>query len=103
VQGHNIIWATHPYNQTGKQPSDWGTGFGTLAATDPVMATEFGDTTSCGTDYDSALIAYANVHHVSWSSWAWFVSGCSFPSIITDWSGTPSAVGAVVKSALATY
>jgi hypothetical protein len=103
VQGHNIVWATHPYNQTGKQPANWGTGFGGLAATDPVMATEFGDSTSCGSDYDSALIAYADAHHVSWSAWAWYVSGCTFPSIITDWSGTPNAAGTAVKSALAAY
>jgi endoglucanase len=103
VQGHNIVWATHPYNQTGKQPSNWDVGFGSLAATDPVMATEFGDAKSCGTDYDSALIAYADTHHVSWSAWAWYVAGCQFPSIIADWSGTPNAAGGVVKSALAAY
>jgi aryl-phospho-beta-D-glucosidase BglC (GH1 family) len=103
VQGYNIVWATHPYNQTGKQPSNFDQGFGTLAATDPVMATEFGDTTSCGTDYDSAVIAYADAHHVSWSSWAWYASGCSFPSIITDWQGTPTAAGQIVKTALAGY
>jgi endoglucanase len=103
VQGHNIVWATHPYNQPGKQPSNWDNGFGTLSSTDPVMATEFGDTKSCGTDYYSSLIPYLDSHHVSWSGWAWFVSGCQFPSIITDWSGTPSAAGQVEKTALAAY
>ncbi len=103
VQGHNIVWATHPYNQANKQPSNWDSGFGGLSATDPVMATEFGDTTSCGTDYVSALVAYADAHHVSWSGWAWYVSGCAFPSIITDWSGTPSAAGQIEKAALAAY
>ena len=103
VQGHNIVWATHPYNQTGKQPGNWDTGFGSLAATDPVMATEFGDSKSCAADYDTTLIAYADAHHVSWSAWAWYVSSCTFPSIITDWSGTPNAAGDAVKSALAAY
>lgn len=103
VQGHNIVWATHPYNQTGKQPSDWDIGFGSLSNTDPVMVTEFGDTTSCGTDYDSELVAYADAHRISWSAWAWYVSGCQFPSLIVDWSGTPSAAGAIVKSALEAY
>jgi hypothetical protein len=103
VQGYNIVWATHPYNQPGKQPSNFDTGFGTLAATDPVMATEFGDSKSCATDYDSAVIAYADAHHVSWSAWAWYPASCMFPSIITDWSGTPSAAGQVVKTALAGY
>jgi hypothetical protein len=103
VQGHGIVWATHPYNQQGKQPSNWDAAFGTLAATDPVMATEFGDVTSCGTDYVSSFIAYADAHHLSWSGWAWYVASCQFPSIITDWSGTPSAAGAIEKAALAAY
>jgi len=103
VQGHSIVWATHPYNQQGKQPPDWDSGFGDLSATDPVMATEFGDTTGCGTDYYATLIPYLDSHHVSWSGWAWYVSGCQFPSIITDWSGTPSAAGQIEKTALAAY
>jgi endoglucanase len=103
VQGHDIVWATHPYNQAGKQSQNWESGFGSLSTTDPVMATEFGDTKSCGTDYYSTLIPYLDSHHVSWSGWAWYVSGCQFPSIITDWSGTPSAAGQIEKTALAAY
>ncbi len=104
IQGHNIVWATHPYNQTGKQPSNWDTGFGFLTATDPVMATEFGDTSaSCGTDYYSAFVSYADAHQVSWSGWAWYVSSCTFPSIISDWSGSPNAAGQIEKTALQGY
>jgi endoglucanase len=104
ISGHNIVWATHPYNTTGKQPSNWDTGFGSLSATDPVMATEFGDSSaSCGTDYYSAFIAYADAHKISWSGWAWYVSGCMFPSIITDWSGHPNAAGQIEKTALQAY
>jgi len=103
VKGRDILWATHPYNQKGKQPSNFDAAFGTLAGTDPVIATEFGDTTSCAADYSSAVLAYADAHHISWTAWAWFVSGCTFPSIISDWSGTPNAAGQVVKTALAGY
>ena len=103
VQGHNIVWATHPYNQPGKQPQNWDTGSARCRPPIPVMATEFGDTKSCGTDYYSTLIPYLDSHHVSWSGWAWYVSGCQFPSIITDWSGTPSAAGQIEKTALAAY
>jgi endoglucanase len=104
IAGHNIVWATHPYNKTGKQPSNWDGSFGLLAATDPVMATEFGDTgASCGTDYDAAFIAYADAHKMSWSAWAWYVSGCTFPSIITDWTGQPNAPGQIAKTALQAY
>jgi hypothetical protein len=103
VQGHNIVWATHPYNQTGKQSSNWDAAFGALSATDPVMATEFGDSTGCGTSYDSELIAYADAHKISWTAWAWYVASCKFPSIIADWSGTPTAAGQVEKAALLGY
>jgi len=103
VNGHNIVYVTHPYNQGGKQPNDWDSGFGFLTASYPVMATEFGDTTGCGTSYYSTLIPYMDSHHMSWSGWAWYVSGCGFPSVINDWSGTPSASGQVEKTALASY
>jgi hypothetical protein len=103
VQGHNIVYATHPYNQPNKQPSQWDAAFGNLAASDPVMATEFGDTTSCATDYYSALLSYMDAHKMSWSGWAWFPSGCQFPSLVTDWSGTPTMAGQIEKSALQSY
>jgi hypothetical protein len=105
VQGHNIVYATHPYNQPpNKQPGQWDFAFGTLSATYPVMATEFGDVSAaCATDYDSKVIAYANTHNMSWSGWAWYPAGCQFPSLIADWSGTPTAAGQIEKSALQAY
>jgi endoglucanase len=103
VQGHNVVYATHPYNQPNKQPANWDAGFGNLTALYPVMATEFGDTGSCVADYYSALIAYADAHGMSWSGWAWYPSGCSFPSLVSDWNGTPTAAGQVEKAALLAY
>jgi endoglucanase len=104
VRGSNIVWVSHPYAQNAQQqPSSWFGAFGYLRATDPVMLTEFGNTSSCDTTYDSQLIAYTDAHAISWSGYAWFVSGCAFPSIISDWAGTPSAAGQVVKSALLSY
>jgi hypothetical protein len=104
VHGYNVVYATHPYNQPNKQPGQWDLGFGAVSAMYPVMATEFGDTSaSCATDYYSELIAYADAHNISWSGWAWYPSGCQFPSLIADWSGTPTAAGQVEKAALRTY
>jgi endoglucanase len=104
VTGHNIVYATHPYNQPpNKQPAQWDAGFGFLSATYPVMATEFGDVKSCDTSYYSALVMYADAHKMSWTGWAWYPSGCQFPSLVTDWNGTPSAAGQVEKAALAAY
>lgn len=103
ISGYNIVYATHPYNTAGRQPQSWDHDWGYLTATDPVIVTEFGDQSSCSSDYAGKVIAYADQHKASWTAWAWFDGGCTFPSLITDWDGTPSMVGAVVKAALAGY
>jgi aryl-phospho-beta-D-glucosidase BglC (GH1 family) len=101
ISGHNIAYVSHPY-ESGRPPSGWDASFGDLSATDVVVLTEFG-TTDCSTDYTQQLLDYADAHHIGWTSWAWYVSGCAFPSLINDWTGTPSQSGALVKSRLATY
>jgi hypothetical protein len=103
IAGYNIVYATHPYNNSStKTPMGWDAHWGFLTKTDPVIITEFGDK-NCATDYDSQLLAYADMHGASWTSWAWYVGGCNFPSLITDWQGTPNAPGMVVKAALLGY
>jgi endoglucanase len=104
IQGYNVAYATHPYNFADKQPLTWNAAWGFLAATDPIIISEFGDTSgSCATTYYTQVIQYADMRKLSWTCWAWFVSGCAFPSLISDWSGTPTAAGQVVKSALLGY
>eukprot|EP01119_Soliformovum_irregulare_P025095 TRINITY_DN918_c0_g1_i1.p1 TRINITY_DN918_c0_g1~~TRINITY_DN918_c0_g1_i1.p1 ORF type:complete len:357 (+),score=49.78 TRINITY_DN918_c0_g1_i1:100-1170(+) len=100
IQGTNIIYNTHPYNYGGKQPNEWQASFGYLLPTHAVIATEFGDTTSCDTTYYANFLNFTQTHHMSWTGWGWWVSGCSFPSLISDWKGTPSASGVLVKAAL---
>lgn len=101
VQGTNIAYATHPYDYAGKQLGDWPTGFGSLASTYPVVMTEFGQ--YCATDtYVSDLLNYAENLGIHWTVWAWYVSGCAFPSIISDWTGTPyPGVGETVQRYMA--
>ncbi|MEP7120882.1 MAG: cellulase family glycosylhydrolase [Byssovorax sp.] len=102
VQGYNIVYASHPYDYANKQPGTWDKAWGFLAATDPVALTEFG-TFNCSTGYYSQLIQAADAKKVSWTAWAWYPGGCGFPSIINDWSGTPSEPGKIVKAALLGY
>lgn len=99
ITGTNIIYGTHPYDFGGKQPSDWSYAFGTLAKTYPVIATEFGGF-DCTTKYYESFTTYANQNDISWTAWGWWVQGCDFPSVISDWSGTPTAPGAVIKAQL---
>jgi len=105
IAGHNIVYATHPYNTPGRRPANWDRSWGFLTATDPVIITEFGglDDATCATDYSAALIRYADAHAASWTAWAWFPGGCTFPALIDDWWATPSPPGVVVKAALLGY
>ena len=104
IAGYNIMYATHPYDSPDRSPGRWNAAWGYLTKTDPVIVTEFGDLGgTCATEYSAQLIAYADLHAASWTAWAWYPGGCTFPAIIEAWDGTPSAVGMVVKAALAKY
>ena len=103
VQGDGIVYVTHDYQGAGDDtPADWDSHFGFLTATEPVIATEFGSQDGKG-DYDSAFLAYAQAKGISWTAWAWYPGGPSFPSLLSDWSGTPTAAGQVVRAALESF
>jgi endoglucanase len=108
IQGHDIVYATHPYSNPaspGRPPGDWSRAWGSLAHTDPVVVTEFGSLAdpTCATDYGAQVMHYADTHFAGWTAWAWFPGGCEFPALIEDWDGTPSPSGALVKAALLGY
>lgn len=97
VKGTNIAYATHPYDYDGKQLAQWAGAFGALAATAPVIMTEFGQYCATNT-YVEDLLNYAEALGIHYTAWAWYVNGCSFPSVISDWNGTPfPGVGETVK------
>jgi endoglucanase len=103
IQGQNIMYATHPYDRNNWKPvSSFDARWGFLTATDPVIVSEFGSY-DCSTDYTSQLIDYSDRVGAHWTAWAWIVGGCAYPSLITDWAGTPSAPGQIVKDALGRY
>lgn len=111
INGYNIMYATHPYKPQDAE-TRWASSFEYLATRDiaPVIATEFGDTTStCTGDWDSQLIAACDQYKMNWTAWAWYpASGggrpdCSFPALISDWDATPTVQGTAVKKALAAY
>jgi endoglucanase len=106
IQGENIMYATHPYSRNDWKPvSSFDEKWGFLTATDPVIVSEFGDNPDqgCTTDYTPVVIDYADRRGASWTAWGWYPKDCQFPSLIADWSGRPSAMGQVVKDALARY
>lgn len=118
VKGYNIIYGAHPYDWPDKQPEVWDRDFGVLAATDPVIISEFGAYDCSRLWYYNAALDFADRKGMSWVAWAWWTPPptsasytteqrnndiCHFPALITDWNGTPSQSGALIKARLATY
>ncbi|MBA3824987.1 MAG: cellulase family glycosylhydrolase [Ktedonobacterales bacterium] len=87
----NLLFATHAFDHpTVQRPDDWARAFGEAAATEPVIATEFGGY-NCQIGYISQEIAYFQSLHMSWLAWGWGARACDEPSLIRDWKGTPIA------------
>ena len=118
VKGYNIVYASHPYDWPDKQPDTWESAFGTLAATDPVIISEFGAYDCTRLSFYQSVLDFADRKGMSWIAWAWWTPPpvgagntaqqraeaiCRFPALITDWNGTPSASGALIRQRLATY
>ncbi|MBW3628015.1 MAG: glycoside hydrolase family 5 protein [Gemmatimonadetes bacterium] len=116
LRGHNIAYAAHPWDWPNKQPASWQKDWLFLAATDPVIISEFGGY-DCGEPYTRAVLDKADQLGLSWNAWAWSAPEpsestaqtgrgdpiCEFPMLLTDWSGEPSRVGQIIKSRLGSY
>ncbi len=67
----------------------------------PLVAGEIGQG-DCGTSYIDQLMPWLDSHGISYLAWAWNAASCGSPSLITDYSGTPTGFGAGFKNHLAT-
>jgi endoglucanase len=117
VTGTNIAYVTHPYDiKTGNAANTgaWDTAFGNLAATYPIIATEFGQANTtlggskaCDGSFYTTMLNYFKTKNIGWTGWAWFVDRgvtdpnqtCGFPQLITSYSGTTNAGGTAIKAA----
>jgi hypothetical protein len=100
IAGYNLVYATHAYDFAGKNtPLDWARSFAALAEQAPIFVTEFGDF-GCAPELVQTMVDYWERTQLSWSAWAWYDGGCEFPSLISDWAGTPNPVGEVIRAAL---
>jgi endoglucanase len=117
LNGTNIAYAIHPYandidggNAGSWSNSDWDNRFGYLVQQNkaPVIATEFGDT-ECGNSsgaasYDTGILNYFRNNHISYTGWAWYVGGCGYPSLISDWSGDcVKSMGCTIQTDMKKY
>jgi endoglucanase len=108
LTGNNIVYAIHPYANNGDpdawSDSDWDNRFGDLSSTQPVIATEFGDFQCGNTTYDQAILDYFKAHDIGFTAWAWYVGGCSYPSLITDAAGDcVNTMGCTIQAAMKSY
>jgi hypothetical protein len=92
ITGTNVVYDTHPYPYTEKQPANWDASFGNISNTYAVISAESGEY-DCGTSYMSQLLSYFDAHKIGWIGWSWVSAGsiCKYPQLITDYSGMPSA------------
>lgn len=110
LDGYNIAYATHPYDYPDKQPGAWWADWGFATELYPVIIAEFGDYTCNENGYYDAVLNFADEYQLSWVAWAWFAPPsdredqiCGFPSLITDWDGTPSPTGEIVRARMQSY
>jgi hypothetical protein len=73
--------------------SCWQSVLAPVSASVPVVVGEFGEL-DCGDTLYPPFLNFADQHGISYLGWAWIVGSCARePSLITDYTGTPSAYG----------
>jgi len=92
LSGANLVYDTHPYPYTDKLPNTWDNAFGIPSRTYPVVSAESGEY-DCESNYMNQLLSYYDAHHMGWMGFSWAMRGntCSYPLLVTDYNGTPSA------------
>lgn len=110
ISGTNIIYGSHPYQEKGA-PGYTGPGgsfannFKNLLGQYPLIFTEFGDNNSAHypSNYKAAYelsLNFANANGVHYTGFAWWVDlmNPAFPTLISDWNGTPVNGGILVHA-----
>ena len=99
---NNLAASVHIYNFNACSNSGcWDSQIAPVAAQVPVVAGEIGEN-DCASGFVSTLMSWFDSHNTGYLAWTWTNSGnCGgTPSLISDWSGTPTGFGAGVKSHL---
>jgi len=100
---NNLGASFHLYNPAGcNTASCWSQQVAPVAAKVPVVTGELGET-DCAQSFVDSYFSWADPAGVSYLGWAWNVQNCSsFPALITDYNGTPTALGQGFKTHLPT-
>ena len=96
-----LVASFHTYNFSGCDSTCWTTTVQPVTANVPVVTGELGEN-DCAHGYIDRYMTWADAHGVSYFGWAWNTYDCgSFPSLISDDTGTPTAFGVGLQSHLA--
>ena len=98
---HNLVASVHIYNfNVCSNTSCWNAQIAPVAAKVPVIAGEIGEN-DCSDGFINTLMSWLDSEGIGYLGWAWDTYDCSsFPSLISDYSGTPTAYGAGLKAHL---
>lgn len=91
---HNLAASFHLYNGTiCNNLNCWTSQVAPVATRVPVITGELGQG-SCAHDFIDTAMSWLDQEGIGYLGWAWNTYDCSsFPSLITDYSGTPTAYG----------
>lgn len=99
---HALVAGWHIYNFSGCNTSScWDKTAAPVTTSYPVVLTEVGEN-DCASGFLDQILPWADAHNVGYLGWAWNAASCGGgPSLISDYSGTPTAFGAGFKKHLA--
>jgi hypothetical protein len=99
---HALVASFHNYNfNTCSTSACWDATVAPVAAQVPVVTGETGEN-DCTPAYITQYMNWADTHGVSYLGWTWNTWDCGGgPALISDYSGTPTAFGAGLKTHLA--
>lgn len=97
----NLVGSWHSYNFNAcSTESCWNSQIAPVMASVPVITGELGEN-DCGDSYINPLMSWLDSHSGSYPAWTWNTWNCSTgPSLISDYSGTPTAYGSGYKAHL---
>jgi hypothetical protein len=98
---NNLAASFHLYNFNGcNNTSCWSSQVAPVAAKVPVITGELGEN-DCADTFINTAMSWLDQQGIGYLAWGWDTYDCSsFPSLITDYSGTPTAFGAGFKQHL---
>ncbi len=100
ISGRNIVYTTHPYDYSNKQPWAWPGAFLNLAQRVPVIASEFGEFDR-GAHYNQLVIRQFQGLRTGYFAWAWTAgNGTTDLLAAGGWNGTPSPYGRYIRAAM---